>query len=75
MVHFGAPFTAEKPKILLKPKISAKNASVGISNNGSPRSQKNHRILVKLNNKKKKEKKGPKLPPWGCAKEPSEILT
>ena len=58
LVHFGAPFTAGKPKILLKIKISAKAASVGISNNVSPRSQKNHRILVKLSKKKKKKKIG-----------------
>ena len=47
-VHFGAQFTAGKPKILIKTKISAKTASLGIINNASPRSQKNHRILGKL---------------------------
>ena len=30
LVNFGAQFTAEKPKILLKPKISGKQASLGI---------------------------------------------
>ena len=29
LVHFGAQFTAGKPKILLKPKISAKTGSLG----------------------------------------------
>ena len=62
---FGAQFTTGKPKILLKTKISAKTASLGKSNSVRPRSQKNHRILVKLN---KKEtifwaQTGSKLPP------------
>ena len=48
LVHFGVQFTAGKPKILLKTKISAKTASLGIINNISPRSEKNHKILVKL---------------------------
>ena len=48
---FGAQFTAGKPKILLKTKIFAKTKSLGISNNVSPRSQKNYRILVKLSKK------------------------
>ena len=48
LVHFGVHFTAGKPKILLKIKISAKTTSLGISNNISSRSQKDHRILVKL---------------------------
>ena len=47
----GVQFTARKPKILLKTKISAKTTSLGISNNISPRSQKDHRILVKLSKK------------------------
>ena len=47
-VHIGAQFTVGKPKILLKTKISAKSPSLGIINNVSARSQKNHRILVKL---------------------------
>ena len=41
-----------KPKILLKPKISAKTASLGIISNVSPSFQQNHRILVKLSWKK-----------------------
>ena len=40
--------SAGKSKILLKTKSSGKITSLGISNNVSPRSQKNHRILVKL---------------------------
>ena len=52
LVHFGAQFTTRKPKKLLKTKIYAKTASLGIPNNVSPRSQKNHRILVKLSKKK-----------------------
>ena len=58
LVHFRAQFTAGKPKILLKTKISAKTTSLQISNNVSPRSQKNHRILVKLS---KKTFLGPKV--------------
>ena len=50
-VHIGSQFTVGKPKILLKTKTSAKSASLGIINNVSPRSQKNHRILVKLSQK------------------------
>ena len=46
LVHFGAQFTARKPKILLKTRISAKTTyrpiSLGISNNISLRSEKNH---------------------------------
>ena len=52
LVHFGAQFTAVKPKILLKTKLSGKTTSLGISKNVSPRSQKNHIILVKLSKKK-----------------------
>ena len=47
LVHFGAQFTAGKPKILLKTKTSAKTASFGMSYNISPRSQKNHRRVIK----------------------------
>ena len=50
-VHFGVQFTAGKPDILLKPNISAKASSSGISNNICPRSHENHRILVKLSKK------------------------
>ena len=42
-----------KTKNLLKTKISANTASLGISNNISSRFQKNHRIRVKLSKKKK----------------------
>ena len=49
LFHFGAQFTAGKPKILLKTKISSKTTSLRISNSVSSGSQNNHRILVKLN--------------------------
>ena len=56
LVHFGTQFTARKPKIFLKTRISAKTTyrptSLGISNNVSIRSQKNHIILVKLSKRK-----------------------
>ena len=58
LVHFGTQFTAGKPKILLKTKISAKTASLEIYSNVSPSSQIIHRILVKLS---KKPFFGPKL--------------
>ena len=51
LVHFGAQFTTPKPKKLLQTKIYTKTASLGIPNNVSPRSQKNHRILVELSKK------------------------
>ena len=38
-------------KYCLKPKFLEKTTSLGISNNVSPMSQKNHRILVKLSKK------------------------
>ena len=64
-VHFGDQFTNRKPKILLKPKISAKTASLGIVNNVSPRSQKNHRTLRKLSQKTFFWAQiWSKLPPW-----------
>ena len=50
LFHFGGQCSAGKPKILLKTKIVAKTASLGISNSISPRSKKNHRI-AKLNKK------------------------
>ena len=50
-VHTGAQYTVGKLKILLKNKIFAKTASLAIINKISSRSQKNHRILVKLNRK------------------------
>ena len=36
LVHFGAQFTAGKPKIMLKTKFSARTTSLGISNNIKP---------------------------------------
>ena len=59
LFYFEAQFTTEKPKLLLKTKISAKTTSLGKSNSVRPRSQKNHRILVKL--KKKKTSLGPNM--------------
>ena len=50
LVHLEVQFTTGKSKILLKTKISAKAVSLVISNNVSPRPQKNHIILVKLSN-------------------------
>ena len=54
LLHFGAQFTARKPKTLPKIRISGKTTnklkSLGISNKISLRSQKNHIILVKLSN-------------------------
>ena len=54
LVHFGAQFTARKPKILLKTRISGKTTyrpiSLAISNNVSLRSENNHIILVKSSN-------------------------
>ena len=66
-----------KTKNLLKTKISANTASLGISNKVSARSQKNHSILVKLSKKKEKlgTQIGSKLLPGDCAKVSSEILT
>ena len=68
LVHFGGQFTAGEPKILLKTKISAKTTFLGVSNNVSPKSQKNHRILVKLNKKKTCAQIGSKLPPLTASK-------
>ena len=53
LVYFRTQFTARKPKILLKTKISGKTTSLGISNNVSLRCQKNHRILIKLSKNKR----------------------
>ena len=50
-VHTGAQFTVGKPKISLKTKSTAKTASLVIINKVSPRSQKNHRIIVKFSQK------------------------
>ena len=55
LVHVGAQFTARKPKILLKTRISAtttyRTISLGISNNISLRSEKN-RYPSKIKQKK-----------------------
>ena len=51
LFDFGVQFTAGIRKILLKTKITAKSASLRISNNLIPKSRKNHRILLKLNKK------------------------
>lgn len=47
-VQFRAQFTAGKPKVLLKTKISTKITSLEISNDVSSRSQKNKKMLKKL---------------------------
>ena len=49
LVHFGTQFTAGKPKILIKTKISGKKNILGVSNNISPQVPENNRILAKLN--------------------------
>ena len=46
-----------------------------MSNNVNPRSEKVYRILVKLKKKKIGTQSESNLPPWGCAKGSSEILT
>ena len=46
--HFWAHFTSRNPKILPKIKIFPETTSLWLSNNTSPRSQINHRILIKL---------------------------
>ena len=48
LVHFEAQFTVVKPKILPKTKISAKTEPLGIINNVSTNSQKNHIILAPM---------------------------
>ena len=45
---FWALFNPGKSKILVKTKLSPKNTSSGLSNRISSKSQKNHRILMKL---------------------------
>ena len=76
LAHFGAQFTAGKPKTLLKAKISAKTASLQIINNVSPRSQKNHIVLVKLSQKDIVWATILfKIPPCSRAKGSSQILT
>ena len=51
LIHFGAEFTAGKPKILLKTKLFGKTTFLGISNNVSLRTLKNNIILVNLSKK------------------------
>ena len=53
----------ENQKKLLITKISAKTASLGMSNNICPRSRKHHRILVKLSKRKLGAQIESKLPP------------
>ena len=48
LVYLWDWFTPGKRKILLKNKTFPKTISLGLSNNTSPRSQKNHRILIRL---------------------------
>ena len=75
LVHFRAQFTARKPKILLKSKISGKATSLGILNNVSPRSQKDHRILLKLSKSKHFLGSNLWIVPWGYMKGLSKFLT
>ena len=46
--QFLDPIFPPKPKILPKTKTFYRNYILMISNNTSPRSQKNHRVLIKL---------------------------
>ena len=48
LVHFRAHFPPENPKYCQKPNFFPETASLWLSNNTSPRSQINHRILIKL---------------------------
>ena len=48
LVHFWAQFTKGKPKILPKTKIFPETTFLWLSYNTSPRSQINHRIVIKL---------------------------
>ena len=69
LVHFWAQFTPRKQKMLPKTKIFPETTSLGISNDSSPKSQINRRILIK--NIKKPifwAQNGPKLPPGVCQK-------
>ena len=74
MVHFRDQFTASKPKILLKTKTSGKTTPLGISDNVSSRSQKNHRNFVKFRKNKHFLGANLKIGPWGHIKGLSEIL-
>ena len=48
LVHFWAQFTPKKPKTLPKPNFFPETTSLWLSTNTSPRSQINHKILIKL---------------------------
>ena len=48
LVHFWAQFTPGKRNILSKTKIFPETASLGLSDDTSPKSQINHRILIKI---------------------------
>ena len=53
--NFGSQFIyTRKPKILVKINISPKTKSLGLSNDINNKSQENHRVLVKLIQKKEK---------------------
>ena len=52
LVHFGSNFSTKKPKYCQKPKFFPENTSLWLSNNTGPRSQINHKILIKLIKKK-----------------------
>ena len=56
LVHFWAQFTPGKPKILPKTKLFPETTSLGLSDDTSPKSQRNRRILVKIIKKKNKKK-------------------
>ena len=71
--HIGAQFTVGKPKILLKTKIFAKTASLGIINNISSRSQKSQNSFKITPKNTFWVQIGSKLPPW--VKGSSQILT
>ena len=64
-VNFGGQFIYPwKTKIIVKTNISPKTKSLGLSSNITNMSQKNHRILVKLIQKKwMGGQNGHKLPP------------
>ena len=52
LVHFWAQFTLRKCKILPKSKVFPETTSLGLSNDTSPKSQINRRILTKIIKKK-----------------------
>ena len=59
----GPNFLSEKEKILVNTQIYPKATSLGLSNNINTKSQKNHRILVKLLKNNFWVQNGHKLPP------------